>query len=124
MAPEQARSRISPPGTLTARDCEAHSIGALIQLLHSEAHDREAQVLALSVLVQPSSWRGSVDELLHDMEKTALELGRERTLTTSHHQCFHGRVLYRKLRELRASLYAQGLDLADFRGGRKSRAAQ
>lgn len=121
MAPDQARARLSPPGPPTARDCEAHSIGAFIQLLRSESHDQESQLPALPQLVQPSSWRGSVDELLHHLEKIAQELGRERTLTTPHHQCLHGRALYRKLRELRVSLYAQGLELADFRGGRKSR---
>ena len=120
LALDQGRARVSPSGAPTARDCEAHSIGALIQLLHSKAGNEKSKLPPLSVLVQPSSWRGSVDEFLHDMEKIAQELGRERTLTTPHHQCFHGRVLYRKLRELRASLYAQGLELADFRGGRKS----
>lgn len=124
MALDQARARVNPPGSPTARDCEAHSIGSLIQLLHSEARDRESQLLTLSVLVQPSSWRGSVNELLHKMEKVAQDLGKERTLTAPHHQCFHGRVLCRKLRELRVSLYAQGLELADFRGGRKSKVAQ
>lgn len=107
------RGRGSRAVVPTSKDCEAHAIGALVQALQGK--QLQPGVTALSILTHPHSWSGSVSQLFEVMEGIADVLATTRPFIPPHHQCLHGKILYRKLKELRYLKNNAGLELTDFR---------
>lgn len=87
-----------------------------MQALRGDLDEKHPGVSPLSIITQPAAWGGSVNEFMDKMEGVAQDLANTRPFMPPHHQCVHGRTLFRKLKELRYSHKKRGLELADFRG--------
>lgn len=71
-----------------------------------------------SILADPGSWDGSVNDLLKTVERSGQELMKTKFVVYPHSMCVQGRTFYRKLREVRYDINNErGLDLAEFRAG-------